>query len=66
MSVDAKAAVVLRGLGHQFGAGGTDALESSMLWEVPELKRAGGLRALRSLGRPVDVMLEAKTRLFAV
>lgn len=66
VSVNAKAAVVLRGLGHQFGAGGTDALESSMLWEVPELKRAGGLRALRSLGKPVDVMLEAKTRLFAV
>jgi len=61
-----KTAVVLRGLGHQFGAGGTDALESEMLWEVPEFKRAGGLSALRSLGRPVDVMREAKTRLFGV
>jgi type I restriction enzyme R subunit len=61
-----KAAMVLRGLGHQFGAGGSDALESSMLWEVPELKRAGGLTALMALGRPVDVMREAKTRLFGV
>jgi type I restriction enzyme R subunit len=61
-----KAAMVLRGLGHQFGAGGSDALESPMLWEVPELKRAGGLTALMALGRPVDVMREAKTRLFGV
>ena len=64
VSVDAKAAVVLRGLGHQFGAGGTEALESHMLWEVPAFKRVGGLSALRSLGKPVDVMREAKTRLF--
>jgi type I restriction enzyme R subunit len=61
-----KGAVVLRGIGHQFGAGGTEALESEMLWEVPEFKRVGGLDALRSLGRPVDVMREAKTRLFGV
>ena len=66
VSVDAKAAVVLRGLGHQFGAGGTEALESNMLWEVPAFKRAGGLNALRSMGKPVDVMREAKTRLFGV
>lgn len=59
-----KTAVVLRGIGHQFGAGGTEALESEMLWEVPEFKRVGGLSALRSLGKPVDVMREAKTRLF--
>ncbi|MEO6320385.1 MAG: type I restriction-modification enzyme R subunit C-terminal domain-containing protein, partial [Polaromonas sp.] len=65
-SVDDKAAIVLRGIGHQFGAGGTEALESSMLWEVPDIKRVGGLRALRTLGRPVDVMLEAKTTLFGV
>lgn len=61
-----KTAAVLRGIGHQFGAGGSDALESNMLWEVPELKRAGGLTALKALGRPVDVMREAKTRLFGV
>lgn len=66
VSVDPKAAVILRGIGHQFGAGGTDALESEMLWEVPEFKRVGGLSALRTLGKPVDVMREAKTRLFGV
>lgn len=66
VSVDPKAAVVLRGIGHQFGAGGTEALESEMLWEVPEFKRVGGLKALRALGKPVDVIREAKTRLFGV
>ena len=65
-SVDAKAAVVLRGIGHQFGAGGTEALESELLWDVPEIKRVGGLAALRSMGKPADVMREAKTRLFGV
>lgn len=65
-AVDEKAATVLRGLGHQFGKDGTEALESDQLWEVPEIKRAGGLAALRKLGKPADVMREAKMRLFGV
>ncbi len=65
-SVDEKAAIVLRSLGQQFGAGGTEALESEQLWEVPEIRRAGGLAALKALGTPADVMRDAKTRLFTV
>ena len=65
-SVDPNAGVVLRGFGHQFGAGGTEAPETELLWEVPEIKRVGGLGALKTLGRPADVVREAKTRLFAV
>ena len=65
-SVDPGAAIVLRGFGHQFGAGGTEALETELLWEVPEIKRVGGLAALKALGRPVDIVRDAKTRLFAV
>ncbi|MCG3163605.1 MAG: hypothetical protein JMDDDDMK_05044 [Acidobacteria bacterium] len=61
-----KAAEVLRGIGHQFGAGGTEALESELLWQVPEIARAGGLAALRKLGKPAEVMREAKMRLFGV
>jgi len=63
--MDDKAAIVLKGLGHQFAQGGTDALESQNLWEVPEIKQAGGLNALRGLGSPVHVMHDAKSRLFA-
>ncbi len=61
-----KAAIVLKGLGHQFAQGGTDALESQNLWEVPEIKLAGGLKALRGLGAPAQVMLGAKTKLFGI
>lgn len=64
--MDPKAAIVLKGLGHQFAAGGTDALETPALWEVPEIKLAGGLDALRVLGKPTDVVREAKGRLFGV
>lgn len=64
--MDPKAAMVLKGLGHQFASGGTDALETPALWEVPEIKLAGGLDALRVLGRPTDVMRGAKGRLFGV
>jgi len=65
-TMDGKAATVLKGLGHQFAQGGTDALESQNLWEVPEIKLAGGLNALRGLGAPAQVMHDAKARLFGV
>ncbi|MBQ0961058.1 DEAD/DEAH box helicase family protein [Ideonella sp. 4Y11] len=57
-------AIVLRGLGHQFAVDGTEALDRAALWEVPEIRRAGGLDALRALGRPADVLNDAKLRLF--
>lgn len=60
------AATVLKGLGRQFARGGTEALETPVLWEVPEIKLAGGLDALRALGKPTQVMHEAKGRLFGV
>ena len=65
-AMDPKAAIVIRNLGHQFAQGGTDALETPALWEVPAIRLAGGLDALRVLGKPVQVMHEAKGRLFGV
>jgi type I restriction enzyme R subunit len=64
-AMDPKAATVLRSLGHQFEIGGTEALETPTLWEVPEIKSVGGLDALRSIGTPITVMQDAKQRLFA-
>jgi type I restriction enzyme R subunit len=64
--MDAPSAIVLKGLGHQFALDGTEALESSALWEVPEIKWAGGINALRALGAPAQVMQDAKMRLFGV
>ncbi|WP_340124001.1 DEAD/DEAH box helicase family protein [Methylobacter svalbardensis] len=60
------AAIVLKGFGHQFGLGGTEALESDSLWQVPEISRAGGLAALKKWGQPAAVILEAKGRLFGI
>jgi len=33
---------------------------------VPEIKMAGGLATLKKIGKPVEVMHEAKGRLFGV
>lgn len=62
--MDQNAATVLKGFGRQLSQGGTDALETTALWEVPEIRMAGGLAALRELGKPAEVMIEAKERLF--
>lgn len=64
--MDSKAAIVLKGFGQQFAQGGTDALETSALWEVPEIRLAGGLDALRAVGMPAQVMHLAKERLFGI
>lgn len=65
-AMDDKAAIVLKSFGHQFTQGGTEALETAALWDVPEIRQAGGLDALRALGQPVQIMQEAKGRLFGV
>ena len=64
--MDAKSAIVLKGFGAQFAQGGTEALETPTLWAVPEIAQAGGLDALRVLGKPAQVMQDAKMRLFGV
>jgi type I restriction enzyme, R subunit len=64
--METKSAIVLKGLGNQFALDGTEALESNALWEVPEIKLAGGINALRVLGSPIQVMQDAKMRLFGV
>ena len=51
---------------YDFSQGGTEALETPSLWDVPEIKLAGGLATLKKIGQPVAVMHEAKGRLFAI
>ena len=64
-AMDPKAAVVLKALGQQFSIGGTEALESLSLWRVPEIDEQGGIYALEHIGKPIEVMMQAKERLFA-
>jgi type I restriction enzyme R subunit len=62
--IDKNAAIVLRAFGYQFSLDGTDALETPALWQVPEIKAAGGINSLKILGAPNDVIINAKERLF--
>jgi type I restriction enzyme R subunit len=60
-----KTSATLRALASQFSRAGTDGLENPNVFQTPEVQRAGGLASLRDLGRPADVLLETKKRLFA-
>ena len=59
------AAATLKALAGQFGRTGTESLESPQVFQMPEVVRAGGLTALRTLGEPADVLHQTKERLFA-
>ncbi len=59
------AAMTLKALVGQFARSGTDGLENPKVFDVPEIVRAGGLSALQALGRPSDILLKTKERMFA-
>ena len=63
------AAHTLEAIVGQFGKAGTDGLESPDIFNTPEVRKAGGkdgpIKALRELGKPADVLLDTKARLFA-
>jgi type I restriction enzyme R subunit len=61
----AAAAATLQALTAQFTRAGTDGLENPQVFQLPRVQQAGGLAALRALGRPADVLRETKERLFA-
>jgi type I restriction enzyme R subunit len=56
----------LLALARQFAKGGTEELENPYVLSAPEVKKAGGLEALKVLGEPQDIIRETKRRLFAV
>jgi len=53
-------------LARQFAKGGTEELENPYVFSAPEVRKAGGLEALKVLGEPRDIISETKKRLFAV
>ena len=59
------AAIALRSVVSQFENGGTDSLESRELFRVPSVVRTGGIRSLKLLGKPQEVLTEMKRKLFA-
>jgi len=56
----------LLALAQQFAKGGTEELENPYVLSAPEVRKAGGLEALKVLGEPKDIIHETKKRLFAV
>ncbi|MBW4521270.1 MAG: DEAD/DEAH box helicase family protein [Scytolyngbya sp. HA4215-MV1] len=58
-------AQTVQAIAQQFVIAGTDGLEDARLFQVPEVVRAGGLNALKLLGKPVDVLQETKLKLFS-
>jgi len=62
----APAAHTLQALARQFIQTGTEALENPHVFSVPEVARAGGLASLKTLGKPAEILMETKERIFAV
>jgi type I restriction enzyme R subunit len=56
---------VVRAIASQFAKAGTEGLENPAVFQTPQVVSAGGLAALKALGKPAEVLLETKTRMFA-
>lgn len=57
-------AAVIQAIAGQFTKAGTEGLENPDVFDTPEVIGAGGLEALKALGRPSEVLLETKERMF--
>jgi type I restriction enzyme R subunit len=64
-SLPPQAAATLQALASQFARAGTDGLENPQIFQTPEVRHAGGVTALTALGKPAEIMLELKRRVFA-
>jgi type I restriction enzyme R subunit len=49
----------------QFARAGTDGLENPHIFDLPEVRHAGGLEALKALGEPAWLLRVPKERMFA-
>ncbi len=53
-------------LASQFEKGGTEELENPYVFNAPDVVKAGGLKSLKILGNPEDIINQTKERLFAI
>lgn len=65
-SLPKQSAETLRMIALQFTGNGTDGLENRHIFDLPEVRRAGGIAALKKVGKPADILRETKERMFAV
>lgn len=59
-----KAPETIKAIASQFERGGTEGLENPHIFQTPEVRRAGGLGALKAAGRPAELLRETKVRMF--
>jgi type I restriction enzyme R subunit len=64
-AMPATGAATVRALASQFGKGGTEGLENPQVFQTPEVVKAGGLAALKAVGKPADILRETKERMLA-
>lgn len=57
-------AAVIQAIAGQFAKAGTEGLENPAVFDTPEVVGAGGLAALKALGKPSKVLGETKERMF--
>ncbi len=63
--IPVSAAATVKAIASQFARAGTDGLENPQIFQTPEVTRAGGLAALKGIGKPAEVLRETKERMFA-
>jgi type I restriction enzyme R subunit len=61
----APTADTLKAMAKQFARAGTDGLENPQIFQTPDVVKAGGLDALKALGKPAAILRETKERMFA-
>jgi type I restriction enzyme R subunit len=64
-TLPAPTADTLKAMARQFARAGTDGLENPQIFQIPDVRNAGGLDALKILGKPSDILRETKGRMFA-
>ncbi|MFA6135696.1 MAG: DEAD/DEAH box helicase family protein, partial [Phycisphaerae bacterium] len=60
-----QAAGVIRAIADQFALAGTEGLENPAVFQTPAVATAGGVAALKAVGKPSEVLMETKTRMLA-
>jgi len=64
-ALPADAGETIKAIASQFERGGTEGLENPQIFQTPEVQAAGGLEALKTAGKPADLLRETKVRMFA-
>lgn len=64
-TLSSAASATLIAMTTQFARADTDGLENPHIFDLAEVRRAGGLEALKTLGKPAEILRETKARMFA-